>query len=138
MGYDIFMRKIKFGSVELLGFIGILVWVCVTYIRTNDSVFNPVFSFVIGILPNLGAAWTMTMFGKWTVLIAMNRRYSLKKHAAFCIGVLAAAVLSEYLYDVFLQNPFDIYDILLTVIAQLIMFILPVLTKDKYLESYDE
>ena len=63
------MKKIKFGSIEILGYIGGLIWIAVILLRGIYFSNNYMYFFLVGILPNLGAAWLITMFGKWIVLL---------------------------------------------------------------------
>ena len=130
------MKKIKFGSIEVLGYIGGAIWVAVILLRGISFSDNSLYLLLVGILPNLGAAWVMTMFGKWIVLFVCKQDYSIKKHCIVCLGVIVLAFASELIHDSLLNSPFDIYDIVITVIAQLTMFLIPIVTKDKYFKNY--
>ena len=131
------MKKIKFGTVEILGYIGMLIWGAVTLLRGSHLSDNSVYLFFRGILPNLGAAWVMTLFGKWMILFLFKRNYTVKIHSILCLGLSSLALASEFIHDAFLGSPFDFYDILITVVALLVVFFLPILTKDKYFKGYD-
>ena len=130
------MNKIKFGSIEILGYIGGLIWVAVILLRGVSFSNNSTYLFLIGILPNLGAAWIITMFGKWIVLFICKQDYSIKRHCIICFGVLVLALVSELIHDSFLNSPFDVCDIVITIIAQLTIFLIPIITKDKYFMNY--
>lgn len=131
------MKKVTIGSVEVLGYIGMVIWVAVIFLRKYSWLDNSVYLFLLGILPNLGAAWVMTMFGKWIVISSGKRNFTVKVHLFICIGVFVLALGSEIIHDLFLKSPFDLYDILITIIAQIFMFFIPILTKDKYFSRYD-
>ena len=131
------MKKIKFGSIEVLGYLGMLIWVAVIMLRSIAFSNNSIYLFFLGILPNLGAAWTITMICKWIILFVFKQDYSLKKHCIICFGIVILAFASELIHDSFLNSPFDIYDMAITVIAQLILFFIPIITKDKYFKNYD-
>jgi len=131
------MKKIKFGSMEILGYMGGLIWGAVILLRGISFSNNSIYLFLVGILPNLGAAWVTTMFGKWIVLFICKQDYSIKKHCIFCFGIIILAFLSELIHDSFLNSTFDIYDMVITIIAQLIVFSVPIVTKDKYFKNYD-
>ena len=130
------MRKIKFGSMEILGYIGVISWVSVNYLRGVHLSANPMYIFLLGIIPNLGAAWVMTMFGKWFVLFALKKKYTSKIHGLVCLIIFTFGLASEIFHDMFLNSPFDIYDMLITIAAQVFMFYLPAVTKDRYFEGY--
>ena len=131
------MNKIKFGSIEILGYIGGLLWVAVILLRNLSLSDNSIYIFFLGILPNLGAAWAMTMFGKWIFLFVCKQDYSMKKHCIICFGIVILAFASELIHGSFLNSPFDIYDMMITIVAQLIIFFVPIFTKDKYFKNYD-
>lgn len=132
------MKKIRIGSIEVMGYIGIIVWVGIVFLRQYSLSDNSVYLFFRGILPNLGAAWAATMFGKWIVIFIWKRSLSVKMHLFICIGVFTLALGSEIIHHLFLNSPFDKYDILITLIAQIGIFFIPILTKDKYFSSYAE
>ena len=130
------MKKIKFGSIEILGYMGGLIWVAVILLRGISFFNNSIYLFLIGILPNLGAAWVITMFSKWIILFMCKHNYSIKIHCIICFGVIIFAFVSELIHDSFLKSPFDICDIVITIIAQLTIFFIPIVTKDKYFKNY--
>jgi len=130
------VNKIKFGSIEILGYIGGLIWIAVILLRNLSFSDNFICLFFLGILPNLGAAWAMTMFSKWILLFVCKQDYSIKKHCMICFGIAILAFASELIHDSFLNSPFDIYDMMITIIAQLIVFFVPIVTKDKYFKNY--
>lgn len=131
------MKKIRLGSIEILGYIGIVIWVAVVFLRGINVSNNSMYFFLLGVLPNLAAAWVFTMFGKWIVLFTLEKKYTFKLHLIICIGIFGLALISEFMHDLFLNSPFDIYDILFTGIAQITIISIPLLTRDKYLSSYE-
>ena len=90
---------------------------------------------MLKILPNLDAARGMTMFGKWIIIFALKKDYTVEIHRLLCIGIAVLALASKFIHDWFLNAAFDIYDILI-IVAQLIMFFLPILVKDKCFSRY--
>lgn len=124
------MKKNKIGSIELLGYIGIAIWVAVVLLRGYPLLDNSIYLFLLGTLPNLAAAWVMTMFIKWGIVIVFKKNFTIKIHFSLCIGIVVLAFISEIIHDFFFNSPFDIYDMILTVFAQAFMFALPVLTKE--------
>jgi len=125
------MKKPKFGSIEALGIAGMAIWTAVILLRKLNLSENAFYIFTLGILPNLGAAWAMTMFGKWAIELVLRRKYTLQKHLVLCLVIIVLAMGSESIHDSFLNSPYDRYDILLTTVAQLIMLSLPIALKDK-------
>lgn len=132
------MRKIYFGSVEIMGFIGIVLWIAVTFLRGYAISDNSIYLFLRGIVPNLGAAWAATMFGKWIILYVFKQKITIRIYFYLCAGIFALALISETVHDLFLNSPFDFYDIIITAIAQILMFSIPIATKDKFLSVDNE
>jgi len=130
------MKKLRIGSIEILGYTGIIIWVTVNILREYNLSDNSVYLFFLGMLPNLGAAWVVTMFGKWIVIFVWKRSLTVKIHLFICMGIFVLAIGSEIVHDLFLNSPFDTYDILITIIAQIFIFFIPILTKDKYFSNY--
>lgn len=126
------------GSVELLGYTGIFIWAAVILLRGASLTNNSLYLFLLGILPNLGAAWAITMFAKWVILFTLKRSVTVKIHFCICVAIIILALISEMIHDMFLGSSFDIYDMLITVVAQLFIFFIPIVTKDKYFSDYNE
>ena len=47
-----------------------------------------------------------------------------------CTGISVLAFASEIVHDLFLGSPFDINDIIITVIAQIVIFLTPIIIKE--------
>ena len=120
------MKNFKFGIIELLGCIAILLWASTILLRNINLSNHPIYLFFLGSSPNLCAAWVTTMFGKWMILIS-KQNYTFKIHQLLCFGIVVMALLSEIVYDLFFNSRFDLIDFFVTIIAQLIIFLLPLL-----------
>lgn len=131
------LKKIRFGSIEIFGCIGFLLWVMVITLRLMQASGGAVFMAIVGRLPNWGVAWIVTLLCKWIVIFVCKRRYTPRQHAFICIGIFMIAVLSEIFFYL-CGRSFDLYDLLATVVAQLIMFYIPIIIKDPYFEGYQE
>ena len=132
------MNRIKRESTEKLGCIGGFIWSLVYFMRDMNLSDNEVVKFLLGVLPNLGAAWAFTMLGKWIILYTIKKSMTLKIHFVLCASVLVFAVASEIIHDKLLNSPFDIWDIILTIIAQLVIAFLPFWTKDACFKELNE
>lgn len=124
------MKKVKMGSVEILGYIGAIIWAAVVLLRGFPLSYHSTYLLLIGILPNLGAAWVLTMFAKWIVLFKLKCNITIKLHLFICTGISVLAFASEIVHDLFLGSPFDINDIIITVIAQIVIFLTPIIIKE--------
>ena len=132
------MKSNRFGCIEFLGCLGILIWFLVVLQRNTHFQIDTSLVFFMGLLPNLGAAWCVTLLGKWIVIFGCKKDYSIFKHGFICIIIVACSLISEISYDLFFASPFDYYDILVTIIAQLLMFFIPIIMKDKSFKPNDD
>lgn len=113
------MKK-KIGSIEILGFIGLVVWILNNLIRNQFHTVNPILIFIMGIIPNIGAAWFALALGKFIVQYLFKKPYSLQIHLFICIGILAVALAYEIYYHSssnFYRRPFDVFDMLATLLS---------------------
>lgn len=123
------MKKFRVGSIEIFGCIGLLMWLVVIALRFMQVSGGTVFTAVVGRLPNWGAAWIVTLLCKCGILFVCKRKYTITLHACICLGIFLIAVISE-IFFYFCGRSFDVYDLLATVAAQVIMFFTPIITKD--------
>lgn len=130
------MNKIKIGIVEVLGLIGILLWSGTVIIRGFHLSNNELYLLILGSLPNLAAAWAVTLFAKWYVLFVLKKDITVKSYAIICFGIVLIALTSEVIHAAFFDSPFDINDMVVTIIAQVVLFLIPLITKDKYFSNY--
>ncbi len=129
------MNKIRLGNIEIFGILGMVIWGAVVLLRESSFSGNGTYIFFRGILPNLGAAWAATMFGAWLIQYICKRKYTIKRHVLACLSVLALAIISEVIHHFFLNSPFDIHDILTTILAQTLILIIPIAIKDKVFDE---
>lgn len=121
-----FMKKIEYGLTEYLGIAGSFIWVIVIMLRGLNLSNNSIYNFILGILPNLGAAWIFTLLFKWLIIYVFKKQYNIKTHAMVCVSIFVLALISEIIHHYFLNSPFDIFDMVITIIAQGIIFFIPI------------
>jgi len=122
--------KTKFGTVEFFGFLGLAIWALVVLLRPLHISDNSIFMFFLGILPNLGAPWGLTMFLKWFVQF-FKKSYSYKIHFTICTFVFILVLTSEIIFDIFFGSSFDCADMAVTLLGQLTIFTVPIVKKDQ-------
>lgn len=77
----------------------------------------------------------------------MNMRDNESLIMFLCMVVFIFELISELIHDMFLVSPFDLYDIVITMVAQLSIFFIPIMVwlmtpkpiiiKDKYFSDYN-
>ena len=125
------MKKRQIGSIEILGWVGMLLWGLVTILRGCDIQGGAAYQRFLDNGPNVGAAWAMTLVGKILWMLISKRRYTVAGHLSWCAGIAVLALASEVFHDLFLNAPFDGNDMLVTVLAQMVMIWVPMMVKDK-------
>lgn len=115
-------KKLQAFGVECLGFLGIVLWPLSGVLRKWGSWDNGLYRWILASLPNLALAWLTTLLGKWLVILLFKKTYTRKKHLITCITIFCLGLISELLYHFFWGSSFDLNDMLMTVLAQLMMF----------------
>ncbi len=132
--------------IEWMGMIGLLFWGVVVLLRKmnifDTSSLNAI-SLIIWTAPNFGGAWFSTAWLKQFVAPAFSEKsliktsFTKKTYLNVCLLVCVIAFILEILNPYLLggTSGFDIYDVMATVIAELLIFILPVLFASDLFES---
>lgn len=106
----------KYTVTSVFGIIGIISWAITILLRETNLINIDIINFKLGVMPNIGAEW----FFIWMVEIIYEK---IKKDFTFKIAIKVSgviflmAVLSEVVHDMFLNSPFDIFDIIATILA---------------------
>ncbi|MDK2902424.1 MAG: hypothetical protein PWQ93_343 [Clostridiales bacterium] len=127
--------KIKLTSIELLGITGLLIWIITLIVRKTTIVDNTLFN-LFWFAPNFGGAWFTTALlkqffrpvGSTKPILAFD--FSKKNYAIICIIVIILAILNEFAYPLNRSRAFDLGDVFATIIAQAIIFIVPLILKE--------
>jgi hypothetical protein len=92
--------------------------------------------------PNFGGAWFTTALVKQffkpcgTTKPFLPLGFSIKIYMLVCFAVIVLAVLNELVYPLNTSGAFDPIDVIATIIAQIIAFIVPITIKDNCLTNY--
>lgn len=112
------MKKHTITSV--FGIIGILSWTITIFLR-EISIDNTSINFLLGIMPNLSAAWAFIWLGE-IIVNKKNIDFKFKIASAISVLIFLLSIISEVIHDLFLNSSFDIYDLISTVIS-IIMYL---------------
>ncbi|MDU6983742.1 MAG: hypothetical protein E6371_04945 [Terrisporobacter othiniensis] len=112
------MKKHTITSV--FGIIGILSWTITIFLR-EISIDNTSINFLLGIMPNLSAAWAFIWLGE-IIVNKKNIDFNFKIASAISVLIFLLSIISEVIHDLFLNSSFDIYDLISTVIS-IIMYL---------------
>jgi len=108
---------------NILGLLGVLLWVLTIFLREMPVAHNPGINFWLGIAPNFGVALLLPMLlvNYYPVVFkrALTRRFFL-----YGLAILfTALVFSEVVHDIFLNSKFDIWDLVASLVALVIMVV---------------
>lgn len=122
----------KWTATQVLGILGMVVWLGTGVLRETACMDIPALRFMLGIAPNIGALWGFAMMVE-LFCIQKKKVYSFKI-GLMSIGVLClCAVGSEIVHDLFLNSPFDVYDMIATLGAAVI-YVVTVRLQSKQVE----
>lgn len=107
----------KAGTLVSFGIAGALSWSLTIFLRDTflDTLF-PV-HFILGILPNFSAACFFIWMGELFTENILHKDFTFKIAVIICIIICLLALGSEIVHDIYLNSPFDIFDIAMTFLA---------------------
>lgn len=119
----------KYTITSVFGIIGVLSWSGTVLLR--EIVLNDMnaLNFILGIMPNISASWVFMWIGE-KLVSKVNKSFTFKVASIISGIVFLLAFVSEIIHDMFLNSPFDVNDIIATILA--IIFYLTSLYISKY------
>ncbi|MGL4453696.1 MAG: hypothetical protein ACRCTZ_21265 [Sarcina sp.] len=102
---------------KILGFTGALAWVSTEFLRNTSAMNNEILSFILGILPNIGAAIAICLILEIIFVERLKKKQSMKLLVYIIGGVFLGALVSELVHELFLNSRFDINDIIATIVS---------------------
>ena len=115
------MKKLTITSV--FGIIGALSWTLTILLREITTNNIDIVNFILGIMPNISATWAFIWAGE-SILKKLNKDFTLKASVITSGLIFLFSIISEIIHHVFLNSPFDIYDIVATILAIVLYLII--------------
>ncbi len=106
----------KLATTSVFGIVGILSWTLTILLRETTVNSVETVSFILGIMPNISATWFFIWIGE-IIVNRLNNDFTLKISAIASGLIFLFAIMSEIIHDLFLNSPFDMYDIIGTISA---------------------
>lgn len=131
-------RTIEISSIEIMAILGLLIWLITILLRHYYSINSVVAIFYF--TPSFGGAWIATamlkqlfspVFGESKAF--SNIGFSKKVLFCICVSVIFMSFINELLPCINTSAVFDLYDVLATILAEIIAFSIPVIRKEKIL-----
>lgn len=120
----------KFTTTYIIGVIGIVTWALTIFLRgTQLSTVNSI-AFILGIMPNISATWVFIWIAEF-ICEKLSKVFTFKISIISCGAILILAFISEIVHDLFLNSPFDVNDMIATICAIAVYFIVIKVTTSK-------
>lgn len=114
----------KFLTTKTLGVIGAISWTGTIILRETTLNSIQVLNFILGIAPNIAAAWLFAFLMEIIYSALLKRKFKIKDALAISMTIWLLSLGSEIIHDLFLNSPFDINDIIATAFALIIFLII--------------
>jgi len=112
--------------------IGIFIWTATHFFRGTSLMDYEVVKQILWRTPNFAAVWVGVGLTYITFPLISKKEFD-PKHTYLLVGVIMVLlIILEIVHHIFLESPFDIWDIVASVIASL--FIIVIHTTKKYNE----
>ena len=120
----------KFTTTYIIGVIGIVTWALTIFLRgTQLSTVNSI-AFILGVMPNISATWLFIWIAEF-ICEKLSKVFTFKISIISCGAILILAFISEIVHVLFLNSPFDVNDMIATICAIAIYFIVIKVTTSK-------
>ena len=113
----------------ILALIGMLIWTAAIFLRETSVMENGFLRRILWVAPNFGVVWAGVGF---TYLIYPNirKREFEPKYILPLVGViLVLLLLAEIIHHFFLDSPFDVWDMVASVLAAIIIIAIYIFNK---------
>ena len=106
----------KYTITHIFGIIGVLFWSGTVLLREMLLSDSGVINFILGIMPNISASWVFIWIGE-KLINKVNRDFTFKTASIISGVIFLLALISEIIHEMFLNSPFDVNDIIATIVA---------------------
>lgn len=114
----------NFLTTKTLGVIGAISWTGTIILRETTLTSIQAFNFILGIAPNIAAAWLFAFSMEIIYSTLLKRKVRIKDALTISMTIWLLSLGSEIIHDLFLNSPFDINDIIATAFALIIFLII--------------
>ena len=120
-------------TTYFLGIIGIITWSITIFLR-EQSINNSIINFILGIMPNISATWFFIWMDEFTLNIK-KLNFTIKRAIFSSSIIFILALVSEIIHDIYLESPFDINDIIATILSIILYLIVFYFKKNTIIED---
>ena len=120
----------KYTITHIFGIIGVLFWSGTVLLREMLLSDSGVINFILGIMPNISVSWVFIWIGE-KLINKVNRDFTFKTASIISGVIFLLALISEIIHEMFLNSPFDVNDIIATIVAIIFYLALFYISKHK-------
>lgn len=120
----------KYTITHIFGIIGVLFWSGTVLLREMLLSDSGVINFILGIMPNISASWVFIWIGE-KLINKVNRDFTFKTASVISGVIFLLALISEIIHEMLLNSPFDVNDIIATIVAIIFYLALFYISKHK-------
>lgn len=124
-------NRVKKTVTYMFGLIGVLTWGLTIFFRETSFTQITSINFILGIMPNISAAWFLVWSGEFAVTY-LKKTFDFKYACFSSFIVLLLALISEIVHHLYLNSAFDRDDMMATGLALFIYLIVFKLAKPTY------
>jgi hypothetical protein len=106
---------------NILGLLGILLWALTIFLRETPVAHHPGINFWLGIAPNFGVALLLPMLLVNYYPVVFKKALTRQFFLYGLVIMLTVLFLSEVVHDIFLNSRFDVWDMVASLVALMIM-----------------
>lgn len=112
---------------NVLGLIGLAMWSMAVILRETAIINYDIARLILGVMPNFGVVWGLVFFTMLFSVKGLKRDFDSKSIYLTLLIIMILLLLSEIIHAKFLNSPFDIWDMISSAIASIIIIIVNVL-----------
>ena len=120
-------------TTYFFGIIGIITWSITIFLR-EQSINNSIINFILGIMPNISATWFFIWMDEFTLNIK-KLNFTIKRAIFSSSIIFILALVSDIIHDIYLESPFDINDIIATILSIILYLIVFYFKKNTIIED---
>lgn len=109
---------------SILAVAGVIMWSAVIFLRETPLMDNAVLRRILWVAPNFGVVWACVGFIFMLFPLIFKREFDPKHTLHLVGGILTLLILSEVVYNVFLDSPFDVWDMAASAVASIVVIMI--------------
>lgn len=119
--------------IKFMAFFGYFLWIITYLLRSIALNISGIVDLIVGVLPNFGVALSFPYLAAFLCETAKHGKYRVYRDKMFYISIVLGFILLfiiELWHDIFMNSPFDINDLVASILAFTTAGVIYLLIKD--------